>query len=136
MKVKEYANEANDVTIVWKPELCYHSKNCVNNLPNVFDQAKRPWINANGATSDEIIKVVNMCPSGALSIKDKATTEVSNTKVNIAANGPYLISGSFKVLDPNGTEIEVQGKAALCRCGASATKPFCDGAHSKIGFEG
>ncbi len=42
--------------------------------------------------------------------------------------------GSITLVGPNGEQIPVDGKTALCRCGGSATKPFCDGTHSKIGF--
>lgn len=54
--------------------------------------------------------------------------------IKIAENGPYIVQGEFTLTDSNGNEIPVK-KAALCRCGASTTKPFCDGTHSKIGFQ-
>ena len=51
-------------------------------------------------------------------------------------NGPYLIRGEFEITDQDGNPIEVRrGTIALCRCGASRTKPFCDGTHKAIGFE-
>ncbi len=51
------------------------------------------------------------------------------------SNGPYLIVGPITLIDPEGRALAVAGeKVALCRCGASATKPFCDGTHVKIGF--
>ena len=50
-------------------------------------------------------------------------------------NGPYVVQGEFKLVDAQGNEIPIK-KAALCRCGGSMTKPFCDGTHSKIGFQG
>ena len=50
-------------------------------------------------------------------------------------NGPYLVRGQFKILAPDGTEIPHEGDfAAMCRCGGSTNKPFCDGTHSRIGF--
>lgn len=55
--------------------------------------------------------------------------------IKIRENGPYVAEGEFKLTDANGNEIPVK-KAALCRCGGSTTKPFCDGTHSKIGFQG
>lgn len=54
--------------------------------------------------------------------------------IKIKDNGPYLIDGDFKLTDMNGNEIPI-AKRALCRCGGSTTKPFCDGTHSKIGFQ-
>jgi CDGSH-type Zn-finger protein len=60
------------------------------------------------------------------------------TKVTIKANrdGPYIVRGPATILDVDGEEWDVTGKksVALCRCGASLTKPFCDGTHSKVGF--
>ncbi len=51
-------------------------------------------------------------------------------------DGPYLVKGPVKIVDPAGNEFEVEGKAvALCRCGGSDNKPFCDGTHKRIGFE-
>jgi 3-phenylpropionate/trans-cinnamate dioxygenase ferredoxin subunit len=49
--------------------------------------------------------------------------------------GPYLVEGRFNLLDASGNKIEAGEKTALCRCGASTNKPFCDGTHSKIGFD-
>ena len=54
--------------------------------------------------------------------------------IKILDNGPYIVQGEFKLTDANGNDVPVK-KAALCRCGASTTKPFCDGTHSKIGFQ-
>ena len=62
--VKEYSN--GEVTIVWKSSLCQHSANCVRGLPSVFNHKSHPWINANGAGTQEIIDQVKKCPSGAL----------------------------------------------------------------------
>ena len=51
-------------------------------------------------------------------------------------DGPYHVKGKFKVVTEGGREIEVDGDETwLCRCGGSATKPFCDGTHKKIGFK-
>ena len=55
--------------------------------------------------------------------------------IKIKENGPYLVDGEFTLVDANGTEIPIV-KKALCRCGGSTMKPFCDGTHSKIGFQG
>ena len=55
--------------------------------------------------------------------------------IKIKENGPYIVEGDFNLVDANGQEIPKK-KTALCRCGGSTTKPFCDGTHSKIGFQG
>lgn len=54
--------------------------------------------------------------------------------IKIRDNGPYVVEGEYTLIDANGNEV-AQTKKALCRCGASTTKPFCDGTHSKIGFQ-
>ena len=60
-------------------------------------------------------------------------------KVTIRAtpNGPYLVEGDIDLFDTGGTSVSTEGrtKIALCRCGASSNKPFCDGSHSRIGFQ-
>lgn len=54
----------------------------------------------------------------------------------VRENGPYLVRGPVSIRDADGNEHRVErGTAALCRCGGSTTKPFCDGTHSKIGFQ-
>ena len=55
--------------------------------------------------------------------------------IKLKENGPYLVDGEFRLVDANGQEIPIR-KTALCRCGGSTMKPFCDGTHSKIGFKG
>ena len=56
-------------------------------------------------------------------------------KITIRDNGPYLVEGDFQLVDAQGNDVPIR-KRALCRCGGSTTKPFCDGTHSKIGFQG
>jgi uncharacterized Fe-S cluster protein YjdI len=62
---KHYTN--GEVTVVWKPHLCQHSAICVQGLPSVFNVLKSPWVNMDGAPTDDIIVQVKQCPSGALS---------------------------------------------------------------------
>ena len=63
-----------------------------------------------------------------------------SVKITIRPNGPYVVEvegESIELLDPSGAKVDLTGRPrfALCRCGASVTKPFCDGTHSKIGFQ-
>ncbi|MDP8950775.1 MAG: CDGSH iron-sulfur domain-containing protein [Actinomycetota bacterium] len=56
-------------------------------------------------------------------------------KISTYENGPFLVTGSFRLVDAEGDEFSVDKETvALCRCGASTRKPFCDGTHSKVGF--
>ena len=63
--IKEY--KAYDLTVLWKPDQCIHSKNCWKGLIQVFNPQNRPWINLEAASSERIIKQIDQCPSGALS---------------------------------------------------------------------
>jgi CDGSH-type Zn-finger protein len=57
------------------------------------------------------------------------------TRVTVLDGGPYLVKGPVLLLDAEGNDFRAErATVALCRCGGSATKPFCDGTHSKIGF--
>ncbi|MBI3825072.1 MAG: CDGSH iron-sulfur domain-containing protein [Candidatus Rokubacteria bacterium] len=58
-------------------------------------------------------------------------------KITIRPNGPYVVEGDVELTDVTGAAVDTTGKPriALCRCGGSVSKPFCDGTHSKIGFQ-
>jgi CDGSH-type Zn-finger protein len=59
----------------------------------------------------------------------------AETKITPYRDGPYLVRGPFSIVDQNGNEIEVKRRVvALCRCGRSQMRPFCDGTHKAIGF--
>jgi CDGSH-type Zn-finger protein len=65
---------------------------------------------------------------------------MAEVKITIKKNGPYRVEapeGAIQLVDADGNQYDLTGKTAfsLCRCGASVTKPFCDGTHSKIGFQ-
>lgn len=135
---KKYTN--GEVTVVWKPDVCIHSRLCWTQLGEVFDPRKRPWINMEGADTARIIDQVSKCPSGALSyyLNDEANpaTEINaDTKVEVTPNGPLLVYGNLKVKLKDGTEENRSRVTAFCRCGKSGNKPFCDGSHISTGFE-
>lgn len=62
---------------------------------------------------------------------------MSDVKVLIRDNGPFLVSGPAVLTDAAGNVFDLSGKEtfSLCRCGASARKPFCDGSHKTCGFQ-
>lgn len=62
---KRYTN--GEVTVIWQPHLCEHSTKCFKGLPQVFDPRVRPWVKAEGASTEHIVRQVQECPSGALS---------------------------------------------------------------------
>lgn len=65
---------------------------------------------------------------------------MAQVKITVRPNGPYRVEapeGSLELVDAAGNKYDLTGKPAfsLCRCGASVNKPFCDGTHSRIGFQ-
>lgn len=72
MATKEYSND--EITIIWKSDLCAHAGICVKMLPQVYNPAERPWIKPENASSLQLIDQVSKCPSGALSIKQVPET--------------------------------------------------------------
>ncbi len=60
---------------------------------------------------------------------------MSKVKINLTENGPLAVEGSFEMNNSKGEKIHTENSVALCRCGGSKNKPFCDGTHQKIGFK-
>lgn len=131
--MKEYSND--EITVLWDPNKCIHSKNCVRGLPGVFNHDSRPWINILGASSEEIMKVIDKCPSGALSYKKSGADSEPPAQIRVTEKGPLLVDGDCLLVDRVGNIIANKGPFALCRCGGSKNKPHCDGTHKIIGFD-
>ena len=141
---KTYTN--GEVTVYWKPDLCIHSTKCFHSLPEVFNPKIRPWIQLDKSSTDKIIETVKNCPSGALSFKnnseilneEKQMAEPltnSSVRIEVTNSGPLMVTGNCVIINKDGTETIKEGKFALCRCGQSTRKPFCDGTHKSITFD-
>jgi CDGSH-type Zn-finger protein len=63
---------------------------------------------------------------------------MADVTITVRPNGPYVIQGAVRIVDPDGNEfpVDLSKPIALCRCGASQRRPFCDGAHKSCGFQG
>jgi uncharacterized Fe-S cluster protein YjdI len=134
---REYATD--EIVVEWEPRLCFHSRNCVRSLPQVFDESRRPWVAVDAATADEVEAAVALCPSGALRTRRREAHKAApptEMRVLASSNGPLLVTGGVRVLDAEGNVLYEGERAALCRCGGSANKPFCDGTHKTNGFSG
>ena len=145
---KDTHTYTNDhITVIWKPALCIHSKKCWQELGEVFNPRERPWIKIEGAPYDRIMQQVKACPSGALSYELHTPAQKLHTEhaavqpapgmfIECLPDGPILVKGDVVVKKSDGTEEIKAGTIALCRCGASANKPYCDGSHRGVGFKG
>ncbi len=130
---------ATGITVSFDPALCIHAARCVRGLPTVFDAQARPWIRPGEAPPDAVAEVVRRCPTGALFYElDAGPAEEPDAVVTVtpAKDGPLFVRGRIDLTDPKANAVAVGPRFALCRCGGSGNKPFCDGTHRKIGFEG
>ena len=136
-KTKEYSN--GEVTVVWKPELCIHSGICVKGLPDVFKPKEKPWVKVEAASSQNLIDQVKECPSGALShymnSQEKADEPMQSIKIEVREKGPLMVHGNVDVTHSDGRKESRERISAFCRCGASGSKPFCDGSHEEVNFK-
>lgn len=143
---KKYTN--GEITVFWQPKKCIHATTCYRELIDVFNPRKRPWVNMDGASTDEIIRVVKLCPTQALSFEynkdidtgNNAESRTENKEIDAEArimeDGPLILKGNFALYDTDGNPLRHLKLTSLCRCGASNELPYCDGTHRKIGYSG
>jgi CDGSH-type Zn-finger protein len=112
--------------------------NCYRGLGGVFKPEARPWVDVDAADAEAISATILTCPTGALHFRrlDGAPQEEpeAETTIEPRPNGPLFVRGRVRLVDVDGRLIREDSRVALCRCGASENKPFCDGSHRKIGF--
>jgi uncharacterized Fe-S cluster protein YjdI/CDGSH-type Zn-finger protein len=135
--LRHYANEAIDIS--YDAQRCIHAAECVRGLPAVFDTARRPWILPSGASADAIASVIERCPSGALHYarRDGGASESppERTTIRPVPGGPLYVRGLVQLRSAAGSLIVEDTRLALCRCGQSQNKPFCDNSHIGTGFD-
>lgn len=133
-KLIEYESDAINVT--YDPKRCIHAAECIHGLPGVFEKDRRPWIDPTQGQADAIAAVVTRCPTGALSFERKdggpAESAPSQNTAVLAQDGPLYAEGRIEIATSEGVQNET--RLALCRCGASKNKPFCDNSHVEAGF--
>jgi CDGSH-type Zn-finger protein/uncharacterized Fe-S cluster protein YjdI len=132
---RRYTGEQADIT--YNLKRCIHAQQCIHRLSTVFDNKRRPWIDANQASADAIVEVVMTCPSGALHVtrKDGGAEEIAPTQntITLWKDGPLQLQGDLTIQGAH-TDVSGETRATLCRCGESKNKPFCDNSHKDIAF--
>ena len=136
-RIRQY--EGEHIIVRFEPRRCIHASECVHGLPSVFERDRRPWIDAGAAPAEDIARVVERCPTGALTYErmDGGPAEAVPTRpvIRVQPGGPLYVHGHLELADDHGQPIEAGPRVALCRCGASRNKPFCDNTHAEIGFD-
>jgi uncharacterized Fe-S cluster protein YjdI/CDGSH-type Zn-finger protein len=126
-----------DIEVTFDLDLCTHIGECVRRAPAVFELSRRPWVLPDAASGDDVATVVERCPSGALQYRrldgGREEDAAGTPRLVPIRNGPLLVRGRVEVKREDGS-VESLPRAALCRCGQSANKPFCDNTHLRTGF--
>lgn len=134
---KLHTYESDDIAIDFDPSRCIHSEECVRGLGAVFDPDRRRWIDPSAAPADRVAEVIERCPTGALHYRRKdggaAERPAGENVARVGPDGPVYVRGDIRLELPGGEMME-ETRIALCRCGASQDKPFCDGSHDGAGF--
>lgn len=129
----------DEVTVRWDGRLCIHVGECGRAEGELFIGGRKPWCNPNlGETPDAVAEVCQRCPTGALSYvrKDGVTedTPAAENTVVVANDGPLYFTGDLSIDGATEDMVSTRFRAALCRCGKSSKKPFCDNSHRDAGF--
>lgn len=121
------------LTVYDDPSLCMHAGFCGTEKRSVWSMMDSTDDTETRAT---VIRMVEKCPSGRLvNVIDGDEVEPALPQsIGVVPDGPLWVTGNIPVALPDGSAIEVRNRVTLCRCGASSTKPLCDGSHKEIGF--
>ena len=139
MSGKRHVFEGPAITVTWIQRRCIHVAECVRGLPAVFKPGSVPWVDPAQAAADLVAEVVCRCPSGALHYErhDGGAAEAARD-VNLVVpdpDGPFHLRGDVEVMAEDGVPVVRDTRIALCRCGATKNRPFCDGSHWDAGFD-
>ncbi len=128
------------VTVSYTPVICSHAARCVALGEGAFDPNRKPWVEPQQTSLAKLRAVVAACPSGALRLAvgegpvSHSNPSPEHIQIRTEKNGPYYVENVALTSAFTGAEASTQ-KYALCRCGLSNLKPFCDGSHRDAGWE-
>ena len=126
------------VDVYWDRRLCIHIAECGRAEGELFSGGRKPWCDPDLAADEEVADVCERCPSGALTyaLKDGSREEQApdQNTLTIISRGPLYARGQLEIDGAGEDQGGLRFRAALCRCGQSRRKPFCDNSHEKAGF--
>jgi len=136
-KAIKYPGEKLDV--LWNGRLCIHIGECGRAKGELFTTGRKPWCQPDLASNEEVEDVIKRCPTGALTYqyKDGSGAEEADpdNTIHVTYNGPLYLRGNLAI---DGAQSGTNGlafRAALCRCGQSKNKPYCDNSHEEASFK-
>ena len=138
MTLRTRSYEGTNLTVDYDVKRCIHAEECAHGLPEVFDPARRPWVDPDRASAEDLVRVIERCPTGALQYRrhdggENEKPPTTTSIVRVGADGPLYFKGRLRIALPEVLMLD-ETRAALCRCGQSQDKPFCDGSHVEAGF--
>jgi CDGSH-type Zn-finger protein/uncharacterized Fe-S cluster protein YjdI len=136
MSGKVHRYEDGGIAVLYDVKRCIHAAECVRGLPGVFDPNRRPWADPSQASASELAETIARCPTGALGLEGVDAAETSSSEdnvVSVQADGPLFLRGRLELGLASGEALR-ETRMALCRCGDSENKPFCDNSHLEAGF--
>ncbi len=135
-RLHEFASPG--ITVTWSRTRCNHVAECLRGLPEVFAPGRRPWVDPSRADADRVAEVARRCPTGALHYQrhDGGPPEPAPEQnvVTPALSGPLYLRGDIELRAADGIVIARDTRVALCRCGATRSRPWCDGSHWDADF--
>ena len=126
---------SRSVVIEFDAPRCIHSRHCVLDRPDVFvPNVAGAWIHPERATAAEVLEIAHNCPSGAIQCHGPHGEALEQApvvnQVWVRENGPLAFRAPLQI------DGRADGyRATLCRCGASANKPYCDQSHTGVNFQ-
>ena len=138
-KKKVLTFEGKEVTVVWDGNLCVHAQECWRSDSELFELNRKPFGEPDKVTPEEVDRISRRCPSGAIAWTDNTgeteeAAEPENT-VTVVPNGPLYVRGDLTIQGVPEQVGNTKRRVALCRCGHSKNKPFCDNSHVEAGFK-
>jgi CDGSH-type Zn-finger protein/uncharacterized Fe-S cluster protein YjdI len=137
-KNKVFKFPGQEVDVDWDQRLCIHIGECGQSEGELFVGGRDPWCMPDSSNAAEVAEVCERCPSGALTYTDKTAQLVESAPnentVSVTYNGPLYVHGDLAIEDTPEDMPGVRFRAALCRCGQSKNKPFCDNSHFSVEF--
>lgn len=127
--------EGDGITLVDDRAVCQHAGFCGNRVRNAWRMVRHT---DDVEVRSHLVAMVERCPSGALTqeLGGEVVEPDLPRQVAVTDAGPLAVTGGIPITDEHGDDLEVRNRVTLCRCGASGSKPLCDGSHADVGFTG
>ena len=136
---KVFKYDGADRTVTWDGRLCIHVGECGRAKGDLFVTGRKPWCSPDMASEKDTVEIIQRCPTGALALcnTDGKTIDeptLGENTIHVSNDGPLYAVGDLRIDGATDDMPSVSHRAALCRCGASKNKPFCDNSHRDAGF--